>query len=684
MRASFLRPVAFPPVVFPLAPSDVLLGAWNVRANQSNGNPRIRILLLAKDDCNLLHLQHLLDPAGKFFQLDLLPPGPDLKPRLEGRDYAAVLCDCDSLDGDSREWVRSQKDNLPVIFLEAGIDEAALRGQIQSTLCNLRRGCSAQSSCSALDLLGLVNRYQSEKLHHDTEQMLNKLRHTVEQSPDPVMIADRSGVLEYVNPAFEALTGYSREEVTGQTLGILKSEQQPGELYEEMWDTVLSGRVFHGTVMNRKKNGESFLLEKSITPLRNTAGQITHFISTGRDVTNQRRLEAQLQQAQKMDAVGRLAGGVAHDFNNLLMVISAYAELMLDHLDPAHPARQNANEIITAARRAADLTRQLLGFSRKQVQALQVLDPNFVVGEIVRMLPRLLGEDIRLTFHPDPAIGKVKADPVQIEQIVMNLAANARDAMPQGGALTIETQNVNLTSADLEHQPVANPGAYIVLTITDSGIGIPLEQQAHIFEPFYTTKAEGRGTGLGLATVYGIVQQNGGFITLQSEVGSGTVFKIHLPRVTAAACRVEDSAKSLGNCPRGHETVLLVEDEGSVREATRQFLTNAGYTVLDAGTGEDALSASRQYAGPIHILVSDVVLPSLSGPALAAQLCAERPRLKKLFVSGYAEATILRHGEIDVAAHFLQKPFELRSLAWKVREILDTTAPRAQSATCSV
>jgi signal transduction histidine kinase/CheY-like chemotaxis protein len=453
----------------------------------------------------------------------------------------------------------------------------------------------------------------------------------------------------------------------------LKSEQQAGELYEEMWNTVLSGNVFRGIVTDRKKNGEAVIIEKALTPLRDANGEITHFISTGRDITERRQLESDLRQAQKMDAIGRLAGGVAHDFNNLLLVISAYAELMLDSLGENDALRRNVGEIITASRRAADLTRQLLAFGRKQMQLLQVVDLNTVIAEITVMLPRLIGEDIELIFLPEGNLGKVKADPVQIEQIVMNLAANARDAMPSGGTLTIETATVIVDEAYVQRHSIVPPGDYVLLTVADSGQGIATKHLSHIFEPFYTTKEEGKGTGLGLATVYGIVKQNGGFIWVYSEPGQGTAFKIYLPQVHSLSREVR-LIKPAEPSPRGCETVLLVEDEASVRQASRQFLIGSGYNVLEAVDGEDALREAREHDGPIHLMITDVVMPRMSGPRLAERLGDDRPEMKVLFVSGYAERTVLQHGKIDVTKRFLQKPFSLKTLAKKVREVLETSS----------
>jgi signal transduction histidine kinase/CheY-like chemotaxis protein len=450
-----------------------------------------------------------------------------------------------------------------------------------------------------------------------------------------------------------------------------------------LWQTILSGNVFRDVMVNRKKNGDVFVVEKTITPLRDNEGKITHFISNDRDMTDQRRLETQLHQAQRMDAIGRLAGGVVHDFNNLLIVISSYAELMLDSLAPQHPLRRNVDEIQKASRRAADLTRQLLAFGRKQMQTLQLLDLNAIIEEVNKMLPRLIGEDIELAFVPGAKLGKVKADPGQIEQVLMNLAANARDAMPKGGTLLIETASVRLDDAYVQAHSIVPPGEYILLTVTDSGQGIAPEHLLHIFEPFYTTKEEGKGTGLGLATVYGIVKQNSGFIWVYSEPGLGTTFKIYLPQAKGAAV-VLPPVPSAEGYSGGCETVLLAEDESAVRQSTREFLSLNGYIVLEAKNGTDALAVAREYKGPIHLMISDVVMPQMGGARLAGELASERPDMKVLFVSGYAETTVARHGAIDVTTRFLQKPFSLRTLALKMREVLDAGAPALAAAAASV
>ena len=495
-------------------------------------------LLLVGDNDDFSCLRDLLSRTGDGqVDLDHAHSPEEAVLRLRQTPYDLLLCEYKSGDGAALSLLHELRQihpGAPVIFLSDPMDEAALDTALKAGAGDFARADGVNRPAVTGTIRYAIDEYRKERQHQKTEDTLRKLWRAVEQSADLVMITNREGVIEYVNPAFEALTGYSPAELIGQTPRVLKSDLQTSELYKELWQTVLSGNVFRCTMVNRKKNGDVFVAEKTITPLRDGEGRITHFISNDRDITDRRRMENQMQQAQKMDAVGRLAGGVAHDFNNLLMVISSYAELMLDSLTPQHPLRRNVDEIQKASRRAADLTRQLLAFGRKQMQTLQLLDLNLIIEDIHKMLPRLIGEDIELVFVPGEKLGKVKADPVQIEQILINLVANARDAMPKGGRLVIETASVHLDDAYVQEHPIVPPGDYVLLTVTDSGMGIAPEHLPHIFEPFYTTKEEGKGTGLGLATVYGIVKQNSGFIWVYSEPGLGTAFKIYLPRARQA------------------------------------------------------------------------------------------------------------------------------------------------------
>jgi len=375
-------------------------------------------------------------------------------------------------------------------------------------------------------------------------------------------------------------------------------------------------------------------------------------------------------QSQKMEAVGRLAGGIAHDFNNLLTVITSYSDLLLQDLGADDPKREDVEQVRKAAEGAAALTRQLLAFSRQQVLAPRVVSLSVVVQGVEKMLRRVIGEDVDLVTALDPVVGSVKADVGQLEQVLMNLAVNARDAMPAGGKLTIETANVE-HDPDYAREREATPvRRFVMLAVSDTGIGMDEATKARIFEPFFTTKEAGKGTGLGLATVYGIVQQSGGFIWVYSEPGHGTTFKIYLPQVEAP---LEGRAVGAapGDLPRGTETILLVEDAAAVRAVTRQVLERQGYTVLEAAHGAAALQTAAGHPGPIHLLLTDVVMPVLSGRQLADQLARLRPDAKVLYASGYTDDAVVRHGVLEAGISYLQKPFTADSLARKVREVLD-------------
>jgi PAS domain S-box-containing protein len=408
-----------------------------------------------------------------------------------------------------------------------------------------------------------------------------------------------------------------------------------------------------------------------VEPLRDAAGEVQGAICMALDVTDRKQLEEQFRQAQKMEAVGRLAGGIAHDFNNLLMVIQGYADLLADRLPAGESLHRNAEQIQTAAQRAAALTQQLLAFSRKQILAPKILNVHSVVADMEKMLQRLIGEDIELQTSSKPDLWLVKADRSQIEQVVMNLAVNARDAMPKGGRLMIETTNVEF-DASVSHSPaVVAPGEYVMLAVTDNGCGMDTTTQAHIFEPFFTTKEKGKGTGLGLATVYGVVKQSGGYVWVYSEPGHGTTFKIYLPRIedgTATATR--DRSASAVPLLRGSEVVLLVEDEAGVRELAREYLEMSGYTVIVAPDGHTAIELAAMHAGTIHLLMTDMVMPGIGGRELAERVLAVRPDIKILYMSGYTDQAVVHQGILGTDAPLLQKPFTLATLTMKLREIL--------------
>ena len=403
-----------------------------------------------------------------------------------------------------------------------------------------------------------------------------------------------------------------------------------------------------------------------------SSGTPVRLLGTLQDVTEQRSLEAQFRQAQKLEAVGRLAGGVAHDFNNLLTVIMSYADFVLDALPSGETIRQDVEQIRTAGASAAQLTRQLLAFSRRQVLAPRVLSLNGVVTDAAKMMKRLLGDDIRLVTTLSPQLGLVKADAGQIEQVIMNLAVNARDAMPEGGQLTIETANVDMAEEYLREHAVARAGRYVMFAVTDSGVGMDEQTKAHMFEPFFTTKEAGKGTGLGLATVYGIVKQSGGFVWVYSEAGRGTTFKIYLPRTDQSPEPVDGAVHTASL--RGTETVLVVDDAPAVRTAVRAVLERHGYVVVEATNGEAALQLAMKHRGPLDLLITDVVMPGLSGRDVAGNLSSQRPGVRVLYISGYADDAIVRHGVLEPGIRFMQKPFAPDALAQKVREVLDAPA----------
>jgi PAS domain S-box-containing protein len=499
-----------------------------------------------------------------------------------------------------------------------------------------------------------------------------RLSIAIEQSAESVIITDTQGAILYVNPAFTRVSGYSREEVLGQNPRILKSDRHDNTLYRDLWQTITAGQIWRGQMVNRGKDGSLYTLDAILTPVYSPTGEISNYVATMRDVTRELQLEEQFLQAQKMEAVGRLAGGVAHDFNNLLTVIHLSTRMLERKLLPEDPLTCHVLRIQEAGQRGANLTRQLLAFSRREIVDPQVLDLNQVLENLDKMLRRLIGEDVEMALLPADSLWAVQIDPTHVEQVVVNLAVNARDAMPSGGRLIMETANVILDESYADRHLEVEPGEYVLLTVSDDGEGMSEGIQAHIFEPFFTTKEKGKGTGLGLATVFGIVKQSGGHIRVYSEVGVGTTFKIYLPRVLADAGATSTlSATHAAPAARGSETLLLVEDESGLRDLVRDILSVEGYRVLTAPDGVEALQIAGGHEGPIHILVTDVVMPHMSGKELADRLGSTRPEMRVLFTSGYTDDAIAHHGVLAEGVHFLSKPFEMEALIRKVRDVLD-------------
>jgi PAS domain S-box-containing protein len=480
-----------------------------------------------------------------------------------------------------------------------------------------------------------------------------------------------------VNPALMQMLGYdSAEEMLALDMArdlYVDAEERTRIIREVADDRVIKGVEAHW----RRKDGKVIVVRLSGRGGVRYANEPLSFEMIAEDITERRQLEDQLRHSQKMEAVGRLAGGIAHDFNNLLTVIKGYSDLMLSEVRPGERMRNEVEEIRKAADRAAALTRQLLAFSRRQVLEPRVLDLNAVVNNMDRLLRRLIGDDVEFYTVLDAQLGTVKADPGQVEQVIMNLAVNARDAMPTGGRLTVETSNVELDDAYARENGLAHGGSFVMLAVTDNGMGMTAEIRSQIFEPFFTTKELGKGTGLGLSTVYGIVKQSGGHISCYSEVGKGTSFKVYLPIVATVKTQTTELTPQprLAAEPRkATETVLLVEDEDGVRALVRQVLERDGYRVIEARTGAEAILSSEQFTEKIDLLLTDVVLAHMSGKDVAKDVMAKRTDAKVLFISGYTEEAIVGNGVLEAGTAFLQKPFTPNALSRKVREILDADA----------
>lgn len=517
--------------------------------------------------------------------------------------------------------------------------------------------------------------YQQLQIHRVRKQLhaSQKMFHLIgENAEDLIAVVDAAGNRLYNSPSYGRLLGYTPAEIKGSS-GLDQVHPEDRELVME------AAREAHRTGVGRQleyrfkhKDGTWRVLESSASPVRNAKGEIDQLIIVNRDVTERKKSEEvlrlkeeQLRQSQKMEAVGRLSGGIAHDFNNLLGVIIGYSEVLEGNLEGNDALQKKVMEIKKAGTRASSLTRQLLAFSRQQVMQPEILDLNLVVNDLAKMLRRLIGEDIEIEILDEPGLGKVKADLSQLEQVIMNLVVNARDAMPEGGKLTISTSNVELGADVVAKLPYVQTGPYVQLCVADTGTGMDAETMLHIFEPFFTTKEKGKGTGLGLATVYGVVKQSEGYIWVDSEPGKGTTFKVYLPlAVRGVAAPIIEQAPV--RAPRGSETVLVAEDEDSLRTLVSDLLEQNGYKVLSASNGTKALEIAEKYDGPVHLLLTDVVMPGMGGPALAKTLARVRPETRMLFMSGYIEFHSAGSSNLPRDIKMLQKPFSNDTL---IREV---------------
>jgi two-component system cell cycle sensor histidine kinase/response regulator CckA len=520
----------------------------------------------------------------------------------------------------------------------------------------------------------ITERKRAEEALRESEA---KYRTLIERMSEGLLQVDNDDVIQFVNDRLCEMVGYSREELLGKAASELLLKDEDQEFIEEHLNTYETPDQYETRL--KKKSGETIWVQVGVAPAVDADGQVIGSVRIHTDITERKRaeemrakLEEHLRQSQKMEAVGTLAGGIAHDFNNLLTAIMGYTGLVLDELTPDDARYNDIQGIQKTAQRAADLTRQLLAFARRQIVELRILNLNELILNMGKMLRRLIGEDIELVTLPGPNLGLVKVDPGQFEQVLVNLAINARDAMPNGGKLTIETANVTLDLDYVRQHAEVIPGEYVMLAVSDSGIGMTEEVKSHIFEPFFTTKEVNRGTGLGLATCFGIIKQSDGHIWVYSEPGQGTTFKVYLPRIDEAETASLFRHVESGDLPRGSETVLLVEDEAAVRDLAARMLRQQGYKLLEATNGHEALQlAQKRPDEKIHLVVTDVVMPQMGGKVLTDQLKSLRPDIKVLFTSGYTDKAVVHHDVLEPNIAFLQKPFSPQMLVRKVREVLD-------------
>jgi len=630
-------------------------------------NSPLRVLLVEDSESDAELLARELKRAGFDVTWERVQSAGRLQTALDDGHWDIIVGD-NSMPGfsgtEALALVRARGLDIPFIFvsgtmgedlaaraLEAGAGDALAKGNLRRLIPVIKRE---------------LREAEDRRARRESEASYRTL---VQEAPLGIYRSTPAGRFLSANTALARILGYDSPDdllALEMATDVYADAEERRRLIEQ--DTYTDQVYDELEATWKKKDGTRIRVQLSVRAHRSPEGQVEYYEAFVRDITAQRQLEAQLAQAQKMEAIGRLAGGVAHDFNNLLTVILSYSELLLQDLPAEAPNRDDIEQIRKAANGASELTRQLLAFSRQQVLQPKVVDLNAAVSSIERLLARVLREDIHLECSLAVDAGTVKVDPGQLEQVIMNLAVNARDAMPNGGRVTIETANVDIDETYVEAHALAAPGRYVMLAVTDTGMGMDAATQARIFEPFFTTKEVGKGTGLGLATVQGIVQQSGGFIWVYSEPDHGTVFKVYLPRVDAPPSKAEDVA---GDRLRGTETVLVVEDMAAVRAVTCQMLKRFGFTVHDAADGTTALQLAQAIDQPIDLLLTDVVMPDINGRELAKQCQQVRPRMKVLFMSGYTDDAVVRHGILQEGIAYLQKPFTPTSLVRKVREVLD-------------
>ena len=635
--------------------------------------PLLRAVILEHDPEDLELIVRRLQDGGYTVQFEVADSPQSFQERL-GRDaYDVILADFNLGNWtaiDALEILKRSGKDIPLIVVTGSLgDEAAAECIKQGAVDYILKDRPARLPAAVREAL---HRKRAENALKESE---GRYRSLVMSIPDVVWTFDSRGRLTFISPNVQTLSGYSREEVYRSGPHFFSESVHPDDLerVQKVFE-VVSGKPLEVEFRLRCKEGSWIWVRNRVIGGHEKDG-VRYWHGLLSDVTERKQLEQQLIMSQKIEAVGRLAGGIAHDFNNLLTMINGYSQLILERLEPDAPFTPFVKEIKDAGERAASLTRQLLAFSRRQIMTFQVLDLNSVISSLEKMLKRLIGEDILLRTVLDPGLGHIKADPGQIEQIVMNLAVNARDAMPLGGELTLETANAQLDDVFVRTHIGATAGPSVMLALSDTGAGMTVDTRARIFEPFFTTKEPGKGTGLGLATVYGIVKQMGGSIWVSSELGQGSVFKIYFPRIDEVPAE-EKKAEAQSDPVFGSETILLVEDEVGVRAFVSSALESSGYKVLVAKDAEEAISICEKHDGPIHLLLTDVVMPRMSGPKVAERVKSLRPGIKVLYTSGHTDHPVLRREVLGAHMDFLAKPFSPDALLQKIQEVL-TQLPKS-------
>ncbi len=645
---------------------------------ESAGQPMarpVRILHLEDNAADADLVQAILAEDGLACEIVRVETRAAFADALDRQRFDLVVSDFTLPSYDGRSALLLAKAKYPdvsVLFFSGTLGEESaiqcLRDGATDYILKQRPARFAQAVRRALrDAEEKASSRQFEKAMRETQERFIGI---YESSKDAIAYWTLDGLFLDVNDSFLKLTGHTKEDLLTKTYQVLT----PAEYRKFEADIVMKVIRTEEPAEYEKellrKDGSRVAISLTVFVVKNRGGRPDGLAAIIKDITQRKQLEAQLRQAQKMEAIGQLTGGIAHDFNNLLTIINGYSELTLQRITGDDSLRGNIEAIKRAGERAAGLTRQLLAFSRKQVLDPKVLDLNAVVTDVGKMLQRLIGEDIRLAMALAPSLGRVKADPGQIEQVIMNLAVNARDAMPLSGKLTIETANVELDETYTRTHIGAKPGRYVMLAMSDTGCGMDAETQKRMFEPFFTTKGTGRGTGLGLSTVYGIVKQSSGFIWVYSEVGKGATFKVYLPRVEKELDVILPSSVGTAS-QKGTETILLVEDDEPLRNLTSSLLRHGGYHVLEASDRKEALELCDRHEGPIPLVLTDVVMPGMSSREFADRLATTRPDMRVLYMSGYPDDTVIRHEILIEGMAFLQKPFTTDGLLRKVRTTLD-------------